>query len=642
MNIFVIRNSGIRDLDSLHIIPVAAAFGLCVVLTPIIRSFSRRCSLVAQPSEDRWHQTPTALCGGIAIFGSVMVVSFVAGPDGFQFRSILAAGSLLFIVGLIDDLRSIKPYQKLIAQILAASIVCVSGVILPWTPFPPINMALTILWLVGITNAVNLLDNMDGLAAGISAIAGSFLTANLLINGQIAESVAVASFVAALIGFLVYNFNPASIFMGDCGSMFLGFFLAGTSMLSITGGRLQSLPVLVVPVLVLLIPIFDTTLVAIVRRMSGRAISQGGRDHASHRLVALGLSERRAVLMLYGLAVVSGCLGLAVRWLPIDTAVASVIGLTIILSLVGIYLAQVSVYDASEVAEARRQPLVAFLIDLSYKRRVFEVLLDAVLVLMSWYVASLILFGRATLNEGWGELVHFAPLLLAVKLPVLLMMGVYRGLWRYIGLDSVLTYGKAVAASSVGIALALLLIYRFEGFSRTVLVLDAVVLFTCLTTSRFMFRLLRRVLPGGDVAFGRPESKRVLIYGAGDGGELLVRELRNNLRWGCHPIGFVDDDRLKINKVIHGLRVLGGNDDLVEICERQNVDEVLVSSTHISDGRVMEVSEECGRHGIALRRMRFHLEPISTLPDDSLIGAYASSDGGADDDVNDRWKTVPR
>jgi UDP-GlcNAc:undecaprenyl-phosphate GlcNAc-1-phosphate transferase len=300
-------------------------------------------------------------------------------------------------------LRSIKPYQKLIAQLLVATIVIVNGVVLPWTPFPLVNMAITILWLVGITNAVNLLDNMDGLAAGISTVAGAFLTANLWMNGQITESIAVASFVATLLGFLIYNFNPASIFMGDCGSMFLGFFLAGTSMLSLGGGRLQSLPVLIVPVLVLLIPIFDTTLVAIVRRMSGRAISQGGRDHASHRLVALGLSERRAVVMLYGLATMSGCLGLAVRWLPMDTAIAAVAGLTIVLTIIGIYLGQMSVYDAAEVAEARRKPVVAFLIDLSYKRRVFEVLLDAALVLMSWQLASLILFGRDEPGGSWAE-----------------------------------------------------------------------------------------------------------------------------------------------------------------------------------------------------------------------------------------------
>ena len=597
-------------MSPLHLLPIASAFALSVILTPAVRTLARRCGLVAQPRADRWHQAPTALCGGIAIFATVLTLALVAGPDTIAFRSILGASSLLFVVGLVDDLRAIKPYQKLIAQILAAMMVIVAGVVLPWTPFPVVNMAITILWLVGITNAVNLLDNMDGLAAGISAIAGAFLTVNLVINGQIAEAVAVSTFVATLLGFLVYNFNPATIFMGDCGSMFLGFFLAGTAMLSLEGGRLQSLPVLVVPVLVLLIPIFDTTLVAIVRRMSGRAVSQGGRDHASHRLVALGLSERRAVLMLYGLAIVSGCVGLAVRWLPIDTAIASVVGLTIVLAILGIYLGQVSVYDATEVAAAQRKPLVAFLIDLSYKRRVFEVLMDAGLVLLAWHMSWLILFGPFGVDGGWAALANLAPLLVIVKMPALMAMGVYRGLWRYIGLDSAVTYAKAAVVSSASLALVLLLMYRFEGFSRAVLVLDSVVLFLMLTSSRVAFRLLRRALPGGDKAFAPPEMKRVLIYGAGDGGELLLRELRNNVRLGYRPIGFLDDDPLKVNKVIHGLRVFGGNGAMLEICERHKVDEVLISSLHISEGRVLDIYEECSSRGIGVRRLRFHLESI--------------------------------
>lgn len=576
----------------------------------MVRSLVRRKGLVAQPRADRWHQAPTALCGGIAIFTSVLIVSLFVGPATTEFRCILGASSLLFVVGLIDDLRAIKPYQKLVAQLLAASIVIVAGIVLPWTPFPLVNMAITVLWLVGITNAVNLLDNMDGLAAGISAIAGAFLTVNLVLNGQMAEAVAVASFVATILGFLVYNFNPASIFMGDCGSLFLGFFLAGASMLSLEGGRLQSLPVLTVPVLVLVIPIFDTTLVAIIRRMSGRALSQGGRDHASHRLVALGLSERKSVLMLYGLAAVSGGVGLAVRWLPVDIALAAVAGLTITLAIVGMYLGQVAVYDASDVAKARRKPVVAFLIDLSYKRRVFEVLLDAVLVMLAWHMSWIILLGPVALNGGWAALVNLAPLLITVKLLALMAMGVYRGLWRYIGLDSMFTYAKGAALSSVCFALALLLVYRFEGFSRAVLVLDGIVLFLLLTSSRIAFRLLRRALPGGDTAFNAPAMKRVLIFGAGDGGELLLRELRNNRKLGCQPVGFLDDDPIKINKVIHGLRVFGGNGSMRSICERQNAKEVLISSLHISEARVQAIYDDCTEAGITVRRMRFHLEAV--------------------------------
>ena len=170
-----------------------------------------------------------------------------------------------------------------------------------------IDGAITLLWLVGITNAVNLLDNMDGLAAGIAAIASVFLALILFGNGQTADALLLAVFGSALVGFLVYNANPASIFMGDCGSMFVGFFLAGTALLIPLGGPPRGFLTLIgVPVLILLIPIFDTSFVIVLRTLAGRSIAQGGRDHTSHRLVALGMSERHAVWMLYGFAAVSG------------------------------------------------------------------------------------------------------------------------------------------------------------------------------------------------------------------------------------------------------------------------------------------------------------------------------------------------
>ena len=188
------------------------------------------------------------------------------------------------------------------------------GLSLPWTRSASVNMAITIFWLIGITNAINLLDNMDGLATGIAAIGSCFLTMSFLVSGQPVEALMLAIFAAALLGFLIYNSNPASIFMGDCGSLFIGFFLASAALVNVSGGRSRSfLPVLVVPILVLFIPIFDTTFVTILRKLSGRAASQGGRDHTSHRLVALGMSERRAVWMLYGFAGLSGILALSVR-----------------------------------------------------------------------------------------------------------------------------------------------------------------------------------------------------------------------------------------------------------------------------------------------------------------------------------------
>src|SRR6185295_1746203 len=154
--------------------------------------------------------------------------------------------------------------------------------------------------------------------------------------------------------------------------------LASTSLMQVSGGRSRSLlPVLVVPILILFIPIFDTTFVTVLRKLSGRAASQGGRDHTSHRLVALGMSERNAVLMLYGFAALSGVLALLVQRARLDVSLAAIASFSIVLTLIGVYLAGVKVYDESEQELAfRDKPLYAFLVDVSYKRRIFEVLLD--------------------------------------------------------------------------------------------------------------------------------------------------------------------------------------------------------------------------------------------------------------------------
>jgi len=447
---------------------------------------------------------------------------------------------------------------------------------------------------------------MDGLAAGVSAIAAVFIAASLAANGQTTEAVMLGVFAAALAGFLVYNSNPATIFMGDAGSMFVGFFLASTALLSAAGGRSRSfLVVVAVPVLVLFIPIFDTTLVTVVRKLSGRAASQGGRDHASHRLVALGLSERRAVWMLYGFAGASGVLAMMVRELTPTASLALIVGFTVVLTLVGVYLAGVKVYDETEVQAAREKPLVSFLVDLSYKRRIFEVLLDLVLITLAYYSAYTLLYGPTWPLGLRQHFMQTIPVLIFVKMSALLVAGVYRGLWRYISLDNLIVYAKAVAAGSVASVLVLLFAFRFEGFSRAVFVIDALVFFMMLAGSRVAFRLFRQMMP-------TPSSggRRVLIYGAGDAGELLLREMRNNLQLQYTPVGFVDDDPFKKGKVIHGLRVFGGNGNLRHICDQHRVEEVLISSQKIADERVKQILHDCDAAQITLKRMRIEIELV--------------------------------
>ncbi|HSD46974.1 MAG TPA: hypothetical protein VLB87_10125, partial [Pyrinomonadaceae bacterium] len=561
----------------------------------------------AIPKTDRWHKKPTAMLGGAAIWLTVVICYYAFIPHTVYGTQILIASTFLFLVGLVDDLIHIKPYQKLIGQILGSAFVVYYGLSLPWTGSILLNMALAIFWLIGITNAINLLDNMDGLASGIAVIAAGFLGLSFVNSGQFNEAMIMLLFAGALVGFLVYNSNPASIFMGDCGSMFVGFFLASTALVNVSGGRSRSfLPVLAVPILVLFIPIFDTTFVTVLRKLSGRAASQGGRDHTSHRLVALGLSERRAVWMLYGFAALSGLLAILVQRARLDVSLAAIAGFTILLTLLGVYLGGVKVYDQSEEALAMKdKPLYAFLVDVSYKRRIFEVLLDVVLIILSYWAAYAINFPPA--SPAWDLFIRTLPVLVFIKMSVFLVMGVYRGLWRYTSMSDLIVFAKAVALSSVANLIVLLFQFRFAGFSRKVFIIDAVLMFLFLAGSRMAFRLFRQMLP----AVGTRNGRRVLIYGAGDAGELLLRELRNNRELNLSPIGFLDDDPAKTGKVIHGLRVFGGDGDLGAVCNQHEIDEVVISSLKMSDERVKEVLQTCAGRQIVVKRMRITMEELN-------------------------------
>lgn len=379
------------------------AFAAAVALTFAVRQIAPRFGWVAKPKADRWHQRPTAMMGGIAIFLTTVLAALLFVEPTFESLIILGGSSFLFLVGLVDDLRNIKPYQKLIGQLIGVAIIVEGGLVLPWTNSSIINIAVTAFWLVGITNAVNLLDNMDGLAAGIASIAAFALAIGFAASGQPAEAVFVSVFIGALLGFLIFNFNPASIFMGDCGSMFVGFYLASSVLLAESGGRSRSvMSVLAVPILILLVPIFDTTFVTILRKVSGRKASQGGRDHTSHRLVALGLSERAAVLMLYGFAFLAGLISLLVRELQTTQSIALIAAFTMALSLIGVYLAKVKVYEEREEEIALQNHAVfGFLINLSHKRRVFEVILDAVLISLAYYAAYVLVFGPFEESRNW-------------------------------------------------------------------------------------------------------------------------------------------------------------------------------------------------------------------------------------------------
>jgi UDP-GlcNAc:undecaprenyl-phosphate GlcNAc-1-phosphate transferase len=612
----------------------ALAFGIAAAVTPMVRASARRIGAVAAPKADRWHQAPTAMLGGVAIFVATMGTLLFAVPQTRESWVVIAASSALFLLGLLDDFVTLKPYQKLAGQLLGAAAVVNFGLVLPWTDMFLVNMILTFLWLVGVTNAVNMLDNMDGLAAGIAAIASLSLATNFFLNGQLTEALMLGAFGGALLGFLIYNHNPASIFMGDCGSMFVGFFLASVALLNQQGGGGRSrsvVAVLAVPLLVLCIPIFDTTFVTVMRKMAGRAASQGGRDHTSHRLVALGLSERKAVWMLYTFAILGGAISVAVRNLSLDVSIAVIAGFAILLGLLGVYLAGVRVYSESELAVAQKKPIVSFLLDLSYKRRVFEVMLDVVLISLAYYLSFVATFGRATTNESWAVFFQTLAATVFLKLATFLVLGIYKGLWRYASMSDLAMHVRAVTVSSIVTVLVAIFVLE-HAVSGTQVVIDSVLLLAFLSGSRFAFRALRSLIPKPHARTGR----RVLIFGAGDGGELLYRELQNNAMLQCVPVAFVDDDARKAGKLLHGLRIYDGSASLSELCGVLKVAEIVLSTTRIAPCRMRDIIQACEQAGVSVKRMAIELQRVAdtelgwVLPTDSVIPSTLTAQIAAD------------
>lgn len=284
-----------------YLLILASAFALAATATPSMRRLAVRLGIVDQPSARKIHARPTPLMGGVAIYVAFIAALAIWG-DRFYVRQvvgILLGASLCSVLGLWDDRRSIGPGVKLLGQLVGAVILVVSGVQVQVLPSPAINLALTLLWVVGITNAMNLLDNMDGLCGGVGAIAAAFFLLMAAMSGQYLVGTLAAALLGACIGFLLYNVNPASIFMGDAGSLFLGFTLAAVG-IKLRFPDNVAFVTWMAPVLVLGLPIFDTTLVFLSRLRRGlNPLTHPGKDHVSHRLVGGGLTRREAVLTLY-------------------------------------------------------------------------------------------------------------------------------------------------------------------------------------------------------------------------------------------------------------------------------------------------------------------------------------------------------
>jgi UDP-GlcNAc:undecaprenyl-phosphate GlcNAc-1-phosphate transferase len=283
-----------------YMLILASALVIAIGIMPLVKRAAVRWDFVDQPSARKVHTRPTPRLGGVAIY-LACIVALLAFSGRFyvsQLVSILVGASLMSFLGVWDDRRSVRPLLKLIGQAFAAGILILSGIQVGFLPVPALNLLGTLFWVVGITNALNLLDNMDGLSGGVATIACIFFLLLASMSGQYLVGILAAALLGACLGFLYYNLNPANIFMGDSGSLFIGFVLAALG-IKLRFPDNVAFVTWMVPVVVLGLPIFDTTLVVISRLRRGIHPFTAGKDHVSHRLVLLGATKRESVLMLY-------------------------------------------------------------------------------------------------------------------------------------------------------------------------------------------------------------------------------------------------------------------------------------------------------------------------------------------------------
>ena len=576
--------------------------------------------LVAHPSGERWHGRPTPTFGGVGIFAGFAAAVGLALAVGAvewsgELGGILAGSALLFMAGLLDDIRHLSPIAKLAVQIGAAVIVLASGLQVEIVGNDVLAWGIGILWLVGITNAFNLLDNMDGLAATLAAIACGYFAIDAATEHP-NDTVLVLALALGLacVGFLPFNLRPgrgAHVFMGDSGAQVLGFTLASLALASSWTVAGTTVATVLLPLLILAIPILDTTLVTLARLAQRRPVTQGGRDHTSHRLVYYGLSEGKAVLLLALVAAAIGATALAYNVLDNSRLTAFGVLVTFVLLVqFGSFLSDLEERSrrGDEVAEPSLWRALVF-----EPRRLVEVVVDFVVICASFLAAYVLVIGGLGSEFERSIFLAALPVLLAVRYVSFVAVGLYRRVWRYATARDVVPIAVACGASAVAAYIVLVAIRDLSPFPAIeVFVVDAVLCTLLVGASRLTLRLLPETR-----SLAR-HRRRVLLVGAGSAGRGLARELHDAHE--ARVVGFLDDNPRVRRRRILGITVLGSLDEAPRAIAGARAEEVLVTIPEATPGRLDAVVRAAEAAGIPCRivhrRTEFSApEPVqATLP----------------------------
>lgn len=575
------------------------AFLLTAGLVALTIRICRAQGWVSKPRSDRWHKGTPCFFGGVPIWVSFAGLVLLLFPMSIPAVWRLAGGaSLMFALGLADDIWHFRPGTKFLAQLVIAGWIVHSGIVYPLVSSPLVNDFISLFWIVGVTNAFNLLDNMDGLAAGIALISSIYLAIFYIGSGSDDYARLVLILAGTTAGFLVFNFNPAKIFMGDAGSLFLGFLLGAGSIAETT--HISGVPALVfAPSIIFAIPVFDTFFVSITRRLRGQSVSQGGTDHSSHRLVQSGLNERRAVLLLYALSIGSGAVALTVRYLFYSHALGLIACWFLFLLLFGIHL-----FRAETVAAAGENHSSATFSGKVLGRDSLVFFLDPVALSLAYYLAYFLRFGRVVPETDMALFFRSWPIVLGVKFLCLGLFRVYKRSWWRGSTRDLYHLGEAVVTGEVVALLVLLGLYRFAGFSRVVFLLDAVFSWGLLLAIRKSFTVFRNSL-GDWQHCDENAGRKVFILGTSEHAEIALRFLRDR-HIPC--AGLIDTNGgADVGRWVWGSRVLGSLNDLSSLRIKYGVREIILPEDESIPYSEIEFKDFC--HCADVRLIRLGLYP---------------------------------
>ena len=589
-----------------YLLPFLSSFLLSFVMTPIIIRISNKHGFVVEPREDRWHKKPTALLGGIGIFLSFIVPYLIFIPMNKLAIGILLCMLIIFTLGLLDDILSLTPQLKLIIQLVVAIIAIFFGITVKIIPYPFISIPLTILWIVVITNAFNILDNMDGLAAGISFIAASIIFVYSLSYNLALTAILSVILAGSTLGFFKYNFNPAKIFMGDCGSLFLGLTLSLITIIGTWRTVTNLLLALMVPLAIMIIPIFDMALVTFTRTGHGRAMFQGGKDHSSHRLVFLGFSEKKAVLVLMAISAFFGLSTIVFLKLNFYMALLILILMAICLIFFGIFLGEIKVYEKKIKAIYKRSLLFHRI--LLYKKQILQIIVDIILIIIAYFSSYLLKYEGVIDHYNLSLIEKSLPLILLIKILIFTIFGLYKGEWRYIGISDMIKIFQATFLGSLFSVGVLVFLFRFEGYSRFVFINDYLITLLLIGGVRTLIRVLKEYFSSAVISNRRANRIPILIMGAGDAGELLIREIKNNKNLSYVPIGFIDDNHEKLSKVIHGIPVLGTRHDIPELVKKHNIKKLFIAILSTDKEKFKDIFNTCNNMNVECKFIRTIIE----------------------------------